>query len=85
MPRRRLWRSHISDRLNLLSRDQYVSPYHIAYIHTGLGELEAAMDWLDRTFQEQSGAVYGVKSSFLFAPLREHPRFLALLRKMNLG
>ncbi len=75
----------ILDRLNLLSRDQYVSPYHIAYVHTGLGEFEAAMDWLDRAFQEQSGAVYTVKSSFLFAPLRGHPRFLALLRKMNLG
>ena len=74
----------ILDRLNLLSRDEYVSPYHIAYIHTGLGELEAAIDWLDRAFKEQSGAVYAVKSSFLFAPLRGHPRFLALLRKMNL-
>ena len=73
------------DRLNLLARDQYVSPYHIAYIHTGLGELEAAMDWLDRAFHEQAGAIYAVKSSFLFAPLRGHPRFLALLRKMNLG
>jgi hypothetical protein len=47
-----------------MSRDEYVSPYHIAYIHTGLGELEAAMDWLDRAFKEQSGAVYAVKSSF---------------------
>ena len=65
----------ILDRLNLLSRDQYVSPYHIAYIHTGLGEFEAAMDWLDRAFQEQSGAVYAIKSSFLFAPLRGIPGF----------
>jgi hypothetical protein len=29
--------------------------------------------------------MYGVKGSFLFEALREHPRFKALLAKMNLG
>ena len=29
--------------------------------------------------------MYGVKGSFLFTPLRPHPRFQALLAKMNLG
>ena len=43
------------------------------------------MDWLERAYQERAGAVYGVKGSFLFAALRGHPRFRALLRKMNLG
>ena len=30
-------------------------------------------------------AIFGVKGSFLFAPLRSHPRFQALLGKMNLS
>jgi hypothetical protein len=29
--------------------------------------------------------VYGIKGSYLFTSLRSHPRFQALLRKMNLG
>jgi len=29
--------------------------------------------------------VYGVKASFLFTALRGHPRFTALLPKMNLA
>jgi hypothetical protein len=28
--------------------------------------------------------VYGLKGSFLFTSLRDHPRFRALLSKMNL-
>jgi len=34
--------------------------------------------------EQRSGGVYGVKGSFLFATLRSHPRFAALLRKMHL-
>jgi serine/threonine-protein kinase len=71
-------------RLEELSRERYVSPYHLAYVHTGLGEYDRAMDWLERAYEERAGGVFGVKGSFLFAPLRSHPRFQALLRKMNL-
>jgi adenylate cyclase len=72
-------------RLEELSRQRYVSPYHMAYVHTGLGEHEQAMDWLERAYEERAGGVFGMKGSFLFAPLRSHPRFRALLGKMNLG
>jgi serine/threonine-protein kinase len=70
--------------LERLAKAQYVSPYHFAYVYTGLGELDTAMDWLERAYRERTGAVYGIKGSFLFRPLREHPRFKALLGKMNL-
>ena len=64
---------------------RYVSPYHMAYVHTGLGDYDRAMDWLERACEERAGGVFGVKGSFLFAPLRGQPRFQALLRKMNLA
>ena len=72
-------------RLVELSATRYVSPYHFAYVHTGLGEYGAAIDWLERAFAERAGAVYGIKGSFLFAPLRGHPRFVALLGRMGLA
>ena len=58
-------------------RERYVSPYHLAYVYTGLGEHERAMDWLERAYEERAGGVFGIKGSFLFTPLRGHPRFRA--------
>jgi serine/threonine-protein kinase len=71
--------------LSDLSHERHVSPYHFAYVHTGLGELDEAMDWLERAYTDRSGSIYGVKGSFLFTPLKTHPRFRALLAKMNLS
>jgi serine/threonine protein kinase/Tfp pilus assembly protein PilF len=67
------------------SRRKYVSPYHLAYLHTGLGDHELALDMLERARTEHAGGVYGVSGSFLFTPLHPHPRFQALLRTMNLA
>jgi serine/threonine protein kinase/Tfp pilus assembly protein PilF len=70
--------------LDELARQRFISPYHMAYVYTGLGEQDTAIDFLERAYEERSGSVYGVKGSFLFTPLRSHPRFIALLKKMNL-
>ena len=67
------------------SRDSYVPPYYFAYIHTGLGEAERAMDYLARAVDERAGPAYSIKGSFLLAPLRTHPRFQGLLERMNLA
>jgi len=74
----------ILSELEALARTQYVAPYYLAHVHTGLGERDAAMDCLERALEDRSGAIYGIKGSYLFASLRDHPRFQALLRRMNL-
>jgi serine/threonine protein kinase/tetratricopeptide (TPR) repeat protein len=71
---------HLRDR----ATREFVSPYHFAYVHAGLGEADAAIDCLERAFEHRSGAIYGIKGSFLFRNLRAHPRFESLLRRMNL-
>ncbi len=77
-------RNILADLHNRATRE-FVSPYHFAYVHAGLGEADAAIDWLERAFEQRSGAIYGIKGSFLFKNLRSHPRFEALLRRMNLA
>ena len=67
------------------AQQAFVSPYHLAYVYTGLGEVDRAMDLLERAVADRTGGTYGIKGSFLFAPLRGHPRFHALMRTMNLA
>jgi hypothetical protein len=42
------------------------------------------MDFLERAVAERGGPAYAIKGSFLLKPLREHPRFQALLKEMKL-
>jgi TolB-like protein/Flp pilus assembly protein TadD len=74
----------ILQQLEAHAQNRYVSPYHIAYVYTGLGEADTAMDWLERAVAERTGPAYSVKGSFLLTRLHRHPRFRALLRRMKL-
>jgi len=62
----------------------YVSPYHFAYVYTGLGQADDAIDWLERAVAKRTGPAYSIKGSFLLTPLHAHPRFHALLRELKL-
>src|SRR5262249_28514066 len=42
-------------RLNELARASYVSPYSLARIQVGLGEIDEAFDSLEKTYQERHG------------------------------
>jgi TolB-like protein/Flp pilus assembly protein TadD len=75
----------ILDEMSVCAAEQHVSPYHLAYVHIGLGDLDRAVECLNQAFEERSAGLYGVKGSFLFAPLGSHPGFRALLRRMHLA
>jgi len=75
----------ILDEMHDRATREFISPYHFAYVYAGLGDADAAIDCLERAFERRSGAIYGIKGSFLFRNLRDHPRFESLLRRMNLS
>jgi TolB-like protein/Tfp pilus assembly protein PilF len=58
--------------------------YDIAILHARWGERDAAFEWLDRAYRQHDGGIVAVKSSIFLRPLRDDPRYIALLRKMNL-
>ena len=54
------------------------------WIFVTLGRTAEGLAALERALEDRSGAIYGIKGSYLFAGLRDHPRFQVLLRRMNL-
>ena len=74
----------IARRLEQQAMTSYVSPYHLSYVYTGLGDHDRALDHLEHAVRARSGPAYGIKGSFLFAPLHGHPRFEALMRELKL-
>jgi tetratricopeptide (TPR) repeat protein len=56
----------------------------IANVYVGLGEEDLAVEWLEKSFERREPRVVLLKVDPRFDPLRSHPRFKALLKKMNL-
>ena len=71
-------------RLAELSKMTHVSAYHVAMIYVALGETDAALDWLDRAYEEQSPWIGYLKVDPRAAPLRGQPRFDAMLKRARL-
>lgn len=66
-------------------RVTYVPPSFIAYIHRGMGALDQALEWMARGIEERDlNLVATLKTGPGCDPLRSHPTFQALPRKMNL-
>jgi hypothetical protein len=70
--------------LHTMAAQGYVAPTSFAWIHLGLGEIDNAFEWLDRAVDECDQLMMPIKSYKFFDPIRADPRFLTLLRKMNL-
>jgi eukaryotic-like serine/threonine-protein kinase len=74
------------EQLTTLRRTTYVPPFAMVAVFRGLGEVDQALEWLEKGVEERDLLVVTAlrseptyKTSF-----RGHPRYQALLRKMNL-
>jgi serine/threonine-protein kinase len=71
------------DQLDEESKRSYVSPYHAAVLHAGLGEKDKAFEDLDRAARERSTMLVYLKKDPRLEPLRSDPRFQELLRRVH--
>ena len=62
---------------------RYVSPADIASLYIWLGDTDRAVDWLLKAFSERSFNMVYLKVHPIYDPLRQDPRFIALLRRMQ--
>src|SRR5688572_20773738 len=66
------------------SRERYVPAYAIAQIYVGLDQPEAALDNLEKAFAAKDALMVFLKVEPRWDPLRTEPRFIELMRRMNL-
>jgi TolB-like protein/Tfp pilus assembly protein PilF len=71
-------------RLETLAGRSYVSPYELAKVHMGMGQLERAMECLEKAYAERAVGAVALKVDPVFDALHWDPRFQGLLRRMGL-
>jgi tetratricopeptide (TPR) repeat protein len=60
-------------------------PATFARVYFALGEIDKGFDWMEKAVDEYDQQIYYIHADKSFDPLRSHPRYQALLRKMNLA
>ena len=73
-----------ADELAERSRATHVRSYTVASLYARADERELALDWLERSFREREPNMENLRVLPSFRGLRGHPRYEALLRRMNL-
>jgi len=63
----------------------HVSPMWFALVHLGLSDLDGLFHWLNRAFEERDGSLILITAAVEFDPVREDPRFMAVLDRMGVG
>ena len=63
--------------------DSYVSPYDMAIVSLGLGEIDTALKWLDRGCDEHAGWMIYLTVDPRLDVIRSHPRFVDVLRRVG--
>ena len=59
-------------------------PYQAAQVYAWQGDRDNAFKWLERAYRQRDGGLSDVKGDPMLASVRGDPRYMSLLRKMNL-
>ncbi|MFP3939340.1 MAG: tetratricopeptide repeat protein [Thermoanaerobaculia bacterium] len=78
----RLHREAIASQVAAWEAGHYQAPYDVALEHAALGEVDAAMLWLERSFAERETDLVSLAVDPRLDPLRDDPRFQELLERM---
>jgi TolB-like protein/Tfp pilus assembly protein PilF len=76
-------RSESDAALEALSRQFAADPTTIAWAHAYRGEVDQAFDWLERGFPDVEDVLSALRTS-AFATFKQHPRYVALLKRLRL-
>ena len=72
----------------LKEMDAYIQKTYVPALFAetcfALGEVDQGFDWMEKAVDEHDEQLYFIHANSAYDPLRSHPRYHALLRKMNL-
>jgi eukaryotic-like serine/threonine-protein kinase len=74
----------ILDELLSASRQGYISAYDLALVYTGLGENDAAFEWIGKAVAERSSFVVHLTWDSRLEPLRSDRRFGELVERLGI-
>jgi serine/threonine-protein kinase len=73
---------HVLNELRDRSSREYVAPFHLAFVHIGLGDHDAAVAALELACEQRNALAWWPRIAAQFDPLRSHPRFENVLSKI---
>ncbi len=74
----------VLDELTEMSKQQYIAWSDFAFVHTGMGETDQAIQCLERAYDDCDAHLMALKVDPRLASLRDDPRFKALLTRVGL-
>jgi tetratricopeptide (TPR) repeat protein len=74
----------VLDDLTKIAKHKYVAPHFLAGIHIGLGEIEHAIEYLEKSYEEHSHWLLYLHIDPTMDALRSEARFQDLLRRVGL-
>ena len=74
------WRLRAESEEAQRSQKHPASPVNLARSYTFLGQTDRALDWLGQGVEERDGYIVYMKHEPTFAPMRDNPRFIALVQ-----
>jgi hypothetical protein len=73
------------DELEIVSKDQFVSPQWPAVIHAALGDIEKALEFLEKAWEVRAVQLLWMRVDKNFDPLRSEPKFIEILRETGIA
>ena len=67
------------------SKDKYVPAASRALVYAGLGDVDTAMDWLEKAYAEHSPYLIWLQADPAYEPLRNDSRFTSLVERIGLA
>jgi tetratricopeptide (TPR) repeat protein len=72
------------DELKKRSEHAFVSPYNVAKVYVGLGEIDLTFEWLDKAYEERSEWMIWLKVDPKLDCIRSDARFRKLMQRIGL-